>query len=71
MLHEAVVGAPRDPVGAHRRLLGARRDLVRVLVVQIEMVDQRLLDFLVQQQIAVDLDFAAAKAEVGGRWRSM
>ena len=63
LLHEAVVSAPRDAVGAHRRLLGARRDLVRVLIVEIEMVDQRLLDLLVQQQIAVDRDVAAAIAE--------
>ena len=63
LLHETIVSAPRNSVGAHGRLLGARRDLMGVLVMEIEMVDQRLLDLLVQQQIAVDRDVAAAVAE--------
>ena len=71
LLHEAVIGPPGDFVGADRGFLGARRDLVRVLIVQFELVDQRLLDLLVQQEIAIDGNLAAAKLEVGGRWRSM
>jgi hypothetical protein len=63
LLHEAVIGAPGDSVGADRRFLGASRDLVRVLILQFELVDQRLLDLLVQQEIAVDGNLAAAKLE--------
>src|SRR5271154_3064126 len=53
-LHEPVVGAPRDSIRANRGFLGASRDLVSVLIVQRELVDQRLLDFFVQQQVAID-----------------
>ncbi len=62
-LHETVVVAPFDPGGAHRGLLGARRDLMRVQIVQTELVDQRLFDFFVQDEKAVGVDGAAAKFE--------
>src|SRR5436190_22222824 len=59
LLHEAVVVAPADAGGAHRRLLGPRGDLVGMQIVQIELIDQRLLHLLVQDQIAVGVDLAA------------
>src|SRR5947207_3646964 len=43
LLHEAVVVAPANAGRAHRRLLGARGDLVGVQIVQIELIDQCLL----------------------------
>ena len=61
LLHEAVVVAPANAGGAHRRLLGAGGDLVGVQVMQAELVDQRLLDLLVQDQKSIGVDLAAAK----------
>src|SRR5947207_2069247 len=48
LLHEAVVVAPLDAGGAHSRLLGASRDLMRMKIVQPELIDQRLLDLFMQ-----------------------
>ena len=55
-LHETVIVAPGDAGGAHRRLLGAGRDLMGVQIMQAELVDQRLLDLFVQDEKAVGLD---------------
>ncbi len=63
VLHEAVVGVPADAGRAHRRLLGARGDLMGVQVVQVELIDQRLLHLLVQDEVAVGVDVAAVIAE--------
>ena len=63
VLHEAVVGVPADAGRAHRRLLGARGDLMGVQVMQVELIDQRLLHLLVQDEIAVGVDVAAVIAE--------
>src|SRR5208283_1266544 len=62
-LHEAVVVVPVDAGGAHRRLLRARRDLMGVEIMQPELNDQRLLHLLVQDEVAVGLDRAAAELE--------
>jgi hypothetical protein len=51
-LHEAVVVAPEDVVGADQRLFGAGGDLVGMQVVQAELVDQGFLDFLVHDEVA-------------------
>ena len=58
-LHEAVVVAPGDAGRAHGRLLGARRDLMGMQVMQAELVDQRLLHLLMEDEEAVGVDGAA------------
>ena len=72
-LHEAVVILPADAGGAHRGLLGAGGDLMRVQIVQIELVDQGLLDLLMQDEEAVGIDIAAvvwsSSAACDGRYR--
>src|SRR5580698_6875750 len=62
-LHERVVFAPRDPGRAYRRLLGARGDLMGMKVMQAELIDQRLLDLLMQDEKAIGVDLAAAEFE--------
>src|SRR5262249_32631471 len=59
-LHESVIVAPTDTGGANGGLLGARGDLMRVQVVKPELIDKRLFDFLVQDQVAVGVDCAAS-----------
>ena len=41
------------------RLLRSRGDLMGVQIVEIQLIDQRLLDFLMQQQEPVGVDLAA------------
>ena len=62
-LHELIVFAPCDPGRAHRRLLGAGRDLMGVEVMQAKLIDQRLLDLLMQDEKAIGVDLAAAEIE--------
>jgi hypothetical protein len=62
-LHESVVVAPVDASRAHRRLLGPRRDLMGMQVVQPELIDQGLFHLLVQDEKAVGLDRAPARFE--------
>ncbi len=59
LLHEAIVVAPKDSVGANGGFLGPSGDLVGMQVVQAELVDQGFFDLLMHDQIAVDLDLAA------------
>ena len=66
LLHESVIGAPRDPCGTYGSLLGAGRDLVSVKVVQAEPVNQRLLDCLMQQQKAIGLNDASTEEQGEG-----
>ena len=61
-LHEAVIVVPADARGPHRRLLGAGGDLVGMQIMQVELVDQRLLHLLMQDEKAVGVDLAAAIA---------
>ena len=63
LLHEAIVVPPFDAGGAHGGLLGAGRDLMSVQIVQAELIDQRLLDFFVEDEKAIGLDRAATKFE--------
>ena len=62
-LHEPVVVAPFDSGRAHGGLLGARRDLMRMEVMQVELIDQGFLDFLVQDQEAIGVDVPSAVAQ--------
>jgi hypothetical protein len=50
---------PLDAEDAHGGLLGAGRDLMGVQIVQAELIDQRLLDFFVQDEKAIGLNRAA------------
>ena len=63
LLHEAIVIPPFDAGGTHGCLLGAGRDLMSVQIVQAELIDQRLLDFFVEDEKAIGLDGAATKFE--------
>ena len=63
LLHEAIVIPPFDAGGTHGGLLGAGRDLMGVQIVQAELIDQRLLDFFVEDEKAIGLDRAATKFE--------
>ena len=47
LLHGAVVVAPQHAGSPDRRLLGAAGNLVGVQVVQVELIDKRLLNLLV------------------------
>ncbi len=58
-LHEAIVIAPGDSGGPHRGLFGPRRDLMGVQVMQVQLIDQRLLDLFMEQQKAIGIDLAA------------
>jgi hypothetical protein len=62
-LHETVVVAPIDAGRAHGGLFGPRRDLMRVQIMQVESIDQRLFHFLVEDEKPVGLNHAAAKSE--------
>ena len=55
-LHEVVIVAPTDPGRAYRRLFGPRGDLMRMQIVQAELIDQRLFDFLVEDEKPVGFD---------------
>ena len=61
LLHEAIVVAPADAGGADRRLLGPGGDLMSMQVMQVELIDQRLLDLLMQDEKAVGVDLAPAE----------
>jgi hypothetical protein len=63
-LHELVVVAPVDANRTHCGLLGPRRNLMRMQVVQPELIDQGLFHFLVQDEKAVSLDRAPAHFEL-------
>ena len=47
------------PHAVETALFGARGDLVRMQIMQIELIDQCLLDFFVHDQESIDLDLAA------------
>ncbi len=61
LLHESVVVAPRYAGRPHRRLLSAQGDLMGMLIAQPQLIQQRFLDGLVQDQEAVGADAPAAR----------
>jgi hypothetical protein len=67
LLHKPVIVAPAHLRRVHRGLLGAKGDLMGVLIVQAELVEEALFDRLVQDQEAIDLDAPAAAGERFGQ----
>jgi hypothetical protein len=61
--HEPVVCLPGHSRGTHGRLLGSRRDLVRMEIAQAEVIHQCLFHRLMQYEKAIDLDLAPPKPE--------
>src|SRR5262249_23817790 len=57
-LHEAVIVAPAQPGSAHGRLFGARSNLVRMQIMQPELIDQRLFHLFMQDQEAIGIHVA-------------
>jgi len=62
-LHEAVVIAPPDAGRTHRSLLGTGGDLMGMQIVQVELLDQRLLHLFMQDQVTIGIDIAAVITE--------
>src|SRR5208282_946673 len=62
-LHESIVVVPRDAGRAYGCLLGTRGNLMGVKIVQPELVDQRLLNLLMQDEVAIGVDRAPVEFE--------
>src|ERR1700680_4636207 len=50
LLHEALISPPGYSGGFHRVALGANRNLVGVQIVQAQLIEERLLDYLVHEE---------------------